>query len=133
MEDSRDMREIGERNQVITVPMIVMAAAISGTPGGNNQIHGAVGREVRAMNLRQRRIEETVMLAPAGTGGETEVEEWRIEMIESLLKTDEIVIELTEKGENGTRKRGGKRRGKEEKKPRSLRREEGRRKEDSKK
>ena len=43
---------------------------------------------------------------------------------------DEIMIELTEREENGMRKRGGKRKGKEEKKPRSLRKEEGRRKED---
>ena len=134
MEDSRDiMIETGEKTRVIIVLMIVRAAAvIRETPaGGTKQIHGAVGREVRAMNLRLRKIEERVMLGlAAGIEEGIEVEEWRIEMIANMLKTDEIMIELTEREENGMRKRGGKRKGKEEKKPRSLRKEEGRRKED---
>ena len=134
MEDSRDiMIETGEKTRVIIVHMIVRAAAvIRETPaGGTKQIHGAVGREVRAMNLHLRKIEERVMLGlAAGIEEGREVEEWRIEMIANMLKTDEIMIELTEREENGMRKRGGKRKGKEEKKPRSLRKEEGRRKED---
>lgn len=122
------MTENVERTEVIDLMSETreITEVINEIQGGTKQIHGAVGREAKVMNHLRRKTEGRVMRGLA----ETEVAELKTEMIENMLKIVVTMTKLIGTGVSGMRKREGRRTGRKEKKQKSSRRGEGRRKED---
>ena len=126
------MTENVERTEVIDLMSETreITEVINEIQGGTKQIHGAVGREAKVMNHLRRKTEGRVMRGLAETEEETEVAELKTEMIENMLKIVVTMTKLIGTGVSGMRKREGRRTGRKEKKQKSSRRGEGRRKED---